>query len=161
MSIAGAEMELKSVNTEVSMTASAPCVNVSFTVSGTGAHTQLVSSTNIAPTPHIVESQVTSTQSHIIQQREQSRVDALRTTSGLRGVNGTTIPPQVILTTTPAVVSGLILGETDEPLALRQVPVGSIAPSAEGYIWPGHPDAQYVNVFPPKMSLSQPLKIES
>ena len=46
----------------------------------------------------------------------------------------------------------------------RQVPVGSIAPGAEGYIWLGHPDAQYIDVFPPEMSLSQQnveLKIES
>ena len=38
--------------------------------------------------------------------------------------------PQVIVTTTPAVVGGLTLGETDDLLASRQVPVGSIAPSA-------------------------------
>ena len=40
-------------------------------------------------------------------------------------------------------------------MSSRQVLVGSIVPSAEGYIWPGHPDAQHVDVFPPEMSLSQ------
>ena len=40
--------------------------------------------------PFIVESQATSIQPNIIQQRKQSRVDALRAAAGLRGVNGTT-----------------------------------------------------------------------
>ena len=40
-------------------------------------------------------------------------------------------------------------------MSSRQVPVGSIGPSAKGYIWPGHLDAQYIDVFPPEMSLSQ------
>ena len=51
-----------------------------------------------------------------------------------------------------AVVGGLALEESDIAMPSRQVLVGSIAPSAEGYIWPGHPDAQYVDVFPPEMS---------
>ena len=45
--------------------------------------------------------------------------------------------------------------ETEDPFPSRQVPIGSIAPSADGYIWPGHPDAQYADVFPLEMSLSQ------
>ena len=53
-------------------------------------------------------------------------------------------PPQIIVTTTPAVVSGLTTGETDEYIAMRPVPIGSIAPSVAGYIWSRHPDAQYV-----------------
>ena len=77
MSLVGAETELKSVDTEVSMTVSVPGVSVPFVTCGTGTHTQPVSSTNIAPTPHIVESQVTSIQHDLTQQREQSRVDAL------------------------------------------------------------------------------------
>ena len=59
------------------------------------------------------------------------------------------------VTTTATVVSGLALEEPEESLSLRQIPVGLIAPSAEGYIWPGHPDAQYADVFPSEMSLSQ------
>ena len=69
--LVGAETELKSVDTVVSMTISTPGVSVPFITHGTGAHTQLVSSTNIAPTPCVVESQVTSTQPNLIQQREQ------------------------------------------------------------------------------------------
>ena len=60
-----------------------------------------------------------------------------------------------MIVTTPAVVSGLTPKESDDLLPSTQVLVGSIAPSAEGYIWPGHPDAQYVDVFPHEMSLSQ------
>ena len=61
----------------------------------------------------------------------------------------------MVVTTIPAVVSGLALEESDIATSSRQVPVGSIAPSAEGYIWPRHPDAQYVDVFLPEMSLNQ------
>ena len=32
----------------------------------------------------------------------------------------------------------------------------SIAPSTERCIWPGHPDVQYIDVFPIEMSLNQP-----
>ena len=46
VSLVGAETELKSVDTEGSMTVSAPGVNVFFAASGTGTHTQLVSSKN-------------------------------------------------------------------------------------------------------------------
>ena len=66
----------------------------------------------------------------------------------------TTGPSQVTVTTTSGVVSGLTVEETGDPSSLRQIPIGSIAPSAESYIWPGHPDAQYADVFPPEMSLN-------
>ena len=62
---------------------------------------------------------------------------------------------QVTLTTTAVVVSGLALEDPEESLSSKQIPVGSVAPSAEGYIWPGHPDAQYADVFPSEMFLSQ------
>ena len=61
----------------------------------------------------------------------------------------------MVVTTASAVVSGLALGESDIATPSRQVPIGMIAPSAEGYIWPGHPDAQYVDVFPLEMCLNQ------
>ena len=64
------------------------------------------------------------------------------------------VSSQVVVTTTSAVVGGLALEEPDISTSLRHVPVRSIAPSVEGYIWPGHPDAQYVDVFPPEMSES-------
>ena len=62
---------------------------------------------------------------------------------------------QVTVTTTVVVVTGLALEETEESLSLRQILVGLIAPSAEDYIWSGHPAAQYADVFPSEMSLSQ------
>ena len=112
-------------------------------------------STHIVPTPHIVESRVTTALTDFIQQREQSRIEALRVAASLRGTTGSLSPSQIMVTTTFAVVSGLMLEETESPLPSRQIPISLIATSAEGYIWPGYPNAQYVNVFPPEMSLSQ------
>ena len=120
-----------------------------------GTSTMLVSSTHIAPTPSVVESRVMVTSPDDIQQREQSRMDVLRAAAGLRRSIGPTSHSQVAVTTTSAVVSGLALEETENSLSSSQILVGSIALSAEGYIWPGHPDAQYADVFPPEMSLSQ------
>ena len=62
---------------------------------------------------------------------------------------------QVTVTTTSAVVSGLVLEGAEDLFPSRQIPIGSIGPSAEGYIWLGHPDAQYADVFPLEMSLIQ------
>ena len=95
------------------------------------------------------------TSPEVIQQREQSRVNALRAATSLRGTTEPMSSSQVTVTTTAAVVSDLTSDEPEESPSLRQIPVGSIAPSAEGYIWPGHPDAQYADVFPSEMSLSQ------
>ena len=80
-------------------------------------------------------------------------MDALRAAAGLRRSIEPTSHSQVTVTTTSAIVSGLALEETETFLSSSQIPFGSIAPSAEGYIWPGHPDAQYADVFPPEMSL--------
>ena len=119
----------------------------------------MVSRTGITPTPTVRDSQVVDTSGDVAWQREQGRLDALRTAATLRGNGGTAdvsvAPSQVVVTTTPAVVGGLALEESDIAVSSRQVPVSSIAPSAEGYIWPGHPDAQYVDVFPLEMSLNQ------
>ena len=85
-------------------------------------------------------------------QREQGRLDALRTAATLRGMSDSMrtsmAPSQVAVTTTSAVVGGLELEVTKSLEPPRQIPVGSIAPNTERYIWPGHPDAQYIDVFP-------------
>ena len=82
-------------------------------------------------------------------------MDALRAAASLRGTTRPMRPSQVTVTTASAVVSGLTLEETEDPFPSTQVPIGSIASSAEGYICPGHPDAQYADVFTLEMSLSQ------
>ena len=113
----------------------------------------------MVPTPHVQDSQVVRPTS-VDWQREQGRLDALRTAAALRGTGRpaeTSIAPsQVAVTTTPAVVGGLVLEESEVPETSRQIPVGSIVPSTERYIWPRHPDVQYINVFPFEMSLNQP-----
>ena len=50
----------------------------------TGVVTHLVSSTHIVPSLNIVESRATITSPEVIQQREQSRVNALRAATSLR-----------------------------------------------------------------------------
>ena len=50
-----------------------------------GAVTHLVSSTCIVPSPNVVESRATITSPEVIQQREQSRINALRAAAYLRG----------------------------------------------------------------------------
>ena len=146
---------MKQLDVVTSVVASVSRSGVTTVSGGMGTSTMLVSSTHIAPTPSVVESRVMAASTDAIQQREQSRMDALRAASGLRKSIGPTSHSQVVVTTTSAVVSGLALEETENSLSSSQIPVGSIAPSAEGYIWPGHPDAQYADVFPPEMSLSQ------
>ena len=90
----------------------------------------------MVPSPSIVESRATITSPEVIQQREQSRVNALRAATSLRRTTEPMSSSQVTVTTTAMVVSGLALEEPEESLLSRQIPVGSIAPSAEGYIWP-------------------------
>ena len=108
--------------------------------SGKGAQTKTVSSTGIdlAPTPSIRDSQIIDTYGDIAWQREQGRLDALRTAATLRGTSGSvgtsTASSQVVDTTTSAVVGGLTLEESDIATSSKQVLVGSIVPSAEGYI---------------------------
>ena len=134
-------------------------VTLPIIASGKGAQTQTMSSTGITPTPTVRDSQAVDTFCDVAWQREQGRLDALRTAATLIGNGGTAnvsvAPSQVVVPTTPAVVGGLALEESDIGTSSRQVPIGSIAPSAEGYIWPRHPDAQYVDVFPPEISLNQ------
>ena len=86
-------------------------------------------------------------------------MDALRAAASLRRSIEPTSHSQVTVTTTSAVVSGLALEETETSLSSSQIPVGSIALSAEGYIWPGQLDAQYADVFPPEMSLTNKMLI--
>ena len=152
-----AEREIKGLDTVtlMSMPSSVPSTRVTTLSSITGASTQLVSSTRVAPTPSIVESRLTIESVGVSSQREQGRIDALGAAASLRGTTRPKRTSQVTVTTTSAVVSGLTLEETEDPFPSRQVLIGSIAPSAEGYIWPGHPDAQYADVFPSEMSLSQ------
>ena len=104
-----------------------------------------MSSTGIAPTPSIRESQNNGAISDVALQREQGWQDALRTAASLRGteelVGTSTIPSQVVVTIESTDVGGLDLEGSDNGLSSRQVPVGLIAPNVEGYIWPGHPNA--------------------
>ena len=64
-------------------------------------------------------------------------------------------PSQMAVTTTSAAVGGIVREETQSLETSRQVLIGSIAPNTEWYIWPGHPDAQYIDVFPMEMTLIQ------
>ena len=151
----GAETEMKKMDHVVSVFGSSPSTRTTAISASTGAVTQLVSSTRFVPTPSIVENRATITSPEVIQQREQSRVNASRAAASLRRTTEPMSPSQVTVTTTSAVVSGLALEESEESSSLRQIPVSLIALCAEGYIWPGHPDAQYTDVFPSEMSLSQ------
>ena len=108
------ETEPKTIDTVISVTCSVTSTNSILSSSRTGAFTQLVSSNQVAPTPRIVSSQVTSTSIDVAQQREQSRVDALRAAANLHGPNGTISPSQMTVTTTSEVVSGLNVGETED-----------------------------------------------
>ena len=73
----------------------------------TGAVTHLVSSTRMVPSLSIVESRATITSPEVIQQREQSRVNALRAATSLRGTTEPMSSSQVTVTTTAMVVSVL------------------------------------------------------
>ena len=99
---------------------------------------QTVSSTGITPTPSVRDSQIVDTSGYVAWQREQGRLDALRTAATLRGTGGAAdisiAPSQVVVTTMPAIVGSLALEESDIATSARQVLVGFIAPSAEGYI---------------------------
>ena len=136
------------------MVGSEPRSEITTVPGGMSTSTMLVLSTHTTPTSRVVESRVIPTSTDALQQRDQSRIDVLRAAASFRGLIGPMSQPQVVVTTTSA-VSGLALEETENSLSSRQIPVGSIALNAEGYIWPGHPDAQYADVFPPEMSLNQ------
>ena len=68
----------------------------------------------MVPTPSIVESRATITSPEVIQQREQSRVNAIRAAASLRRTTEPMSPSQVTVTSTSAVVSGLALKEPEE-----------------------------------------------
>ena len=152
-----AETEIEGLDTVTLtyMPSSVPSTRVTIVSSITGASTQLVLSTHVVSTTSIVESRLTTESIGVSSQRELGRMDALRAAASLRGTTRPMRPSQVTVTTASAVVSGLTLEETEDPFPSTQVPIGSIAPSAEGYICPGHPDAQYADVFTLEMSLSQ------
>ena len=137
------ETQVKAINTESSIVAP-----VSTPV-GLDTRTQTVSSTNVVPTLQVIESVVPCSE-NVDWQRQQGQLDALRTAASLRttaSLTGTSIAPsQIVVTTTP---------ETEMSDDVRQVPVGSIVPNTERYVWPGHPDAQYINVFPSDMAIHQ------
>ena len=82
-------------------------------------------------------------------QRQQGQLDALRTAALLRNtvsLTGTSIAPsQIVVPTTPAVVGGVVREETEMSDDARQVPIGSVVSNTERYVWPGHPDAQYID----------------
>ena len=61
----------------------------------------------------------------------------------------------MVVTTTSAVVGGVVHEESDMMEDAGQVPVGSVVPNTERYVWPGHPDAQYTDVFPSEMAINQ------
>ena len=72
-------------------------------------------------------------------------------------IMGTSIAPsQVVVTTTSVVMGGIVWEEQEISDDSRQVPVGSVVPNTERYVWLGHPDAQYIDVFPPEMVINQP-----
>ena len=151
----GAETEIKIMDHVTSVFSSLSSTRATAISAPTGAVAHLVSSTHMVPSPSIVESGATITSPEVIQQREQSRVNALRAAASLRRTTEPINPSQVTVTTTSTVVSGLALEKPEESFSSRQIPVDLIAPSAEGYICSGHPDAQYADVFPSEMSLSQ------
>ena len=127
------EIELKGITTSVER---GRLPLLPSTLSRAGAQTQTVSSTGIVATPTIRESQTSvDPSSDLAWQREQSRMDAIRTAAALRGASGPTgasvAPSQIAVTTTLAVVGRLKLEEPETSEASRQVPVGSIAPSTE------------------------------
>ena len=63
----------------VTVGASETPVTLPVIASGKGAQTKRVSSTGITPTPSIRDSQVVDTSGDVAWQREQGRLDALRT----------------------------------------------------------------------------------
>ena len=113
-----AETEMKQLDVVTSIVASVSQSGVTTVTGSMGTSTMLVSSTHIAPTPSVVESRVMATSTDAIQQREQSRMDALRAAAGLRRSIGPTSHSQVAVTTTSAVVSGLALEETENSFLL-------------------------------------------
>ena len=64
----------------------------------TAAVTHLVLSTHMVPSPSIVESRAMITSPEVIQQREQSRVKALRAAASLRWITGPVSSSQVTVT---------------------------------------------------------------
>ena len=146
------ETQIKMVDTECEV------ITTVSTPLGLDTQTQTVSSTNIVPTPQVIESTVTPTD-NLEWQRQQGQLDASRTAASLRSATslmGTSVAPtQVAVTTTLAVVGGVVHEESDMMEDAEQVPVGSVVPNTERYVWPGHQDAQYIDVFPSEMSINQ------
>ena len=139
------ETQIKTVDTEYEV------ITTVATPLGLDTQTQTVSSTNIVPIPQVIESTVTPT-NNLEWQRQQGQLDALRTAASLRSATSlmgiSVAPSQVVVTTTSAVVGGVVCEESDMMEDAGQVPVGSVVPNTERYVWPGHPDAQYIDVFP-------------
>ena len=63
-------------------------VTLSIVPSGKVGQTQTVFSMGIAPTPSVRDCQVVDTSGDVAWQREQGRLEALRTASTLRGTSG-------------------------------------------------------------------------
>ena len=113
-----AETETKHLDVVTSIVAGVSQSRVTTVTGSMSTSTMLVSSTHIAPTPSVVESRVMVTSPNDVQQREQSRMDALRAAAGLRRSIEPTSHSQVAVTTTSAVVSGLGLEETENSFHL-------------------------------------------
>ena len=75
------ETKLKDVGVNVTVRSSETSVTLSVITSGKGAQTQTVSSTGIAPTPSIRDSQVVDTSGDVAWQREQGRLDCIKNCS--------------------------------------------------------------------------------
>ena len=146
------ETQVKAITTESRIVAP-----VSTPV-GLDTRTQAVSSTNVVPTPQVIEN-VVPCSGNVDWQRQQGQLDALRTAALLRNtvsLTGTSIAPsQIVVPTTPAVVGGVVREETEMSNDARQVPIGSVVPNTKRYVWPGHPDAQYIDVFLSDMAINQ------
>ena len=72
------ETKLKVVGVKVTMQTSTTSVTLPIVTSRKGAQMQTVSSTSIAPTASIRDSQIIDTSGDVAWQREQGRIDGLR-----------------------------------------------------------------------------------
>ena len=146
------ETQIKAINTESSI------VDPVSTPIGLDTRTQTVSSTNVVPTPQVIEN-VVPCSGNVDWQRQQGQLDILRTAASLRNtvsLTGTSIAPsQIVVPTTPAVVGGVVREETEMSDDAGQLPIGSVVANTERYVWLGHPDAQYIDVFPSDVAINQ------
>ena len=115
LSVARVETKIKHTDYVTSVFDSLPSTRATAISVPTGAVPHLALSTCIVPSLSIVESRATITSPEVIQQREQSRVNALRAATSLRGTTEPVSSSQVTVTTTAAVVSDLTSENLNNP----------------------------------------------